>query len=284
LNPEKGREALPRLLKLAAARGLYVEIVALVDTAEIEVDFVEHIKAVGAIASAHSNAILEIANEPWHPTQAKQLHAPPDVRRLAALVAEEVPIALGSAEGDDGYAAGDYVTWHSPRGSGDDGWQHVTAIADGASLIGRWARPAVSDEPIGAGPAFVPGRRDDNPRRFGAAGAVTRLAGLGASFHYEGGLQAVIPAGAELACFSAWKAGLDLLAALPEGGTFVAADELAKVATVRDARSAFGRLFGNEIWVVAVDPRDSAAIAWTKDWSSDGVKDGPGVRLFHGRR
>ena len=59
-------------------------------------------------------------------------------------------------------------------------------------------RPIVSDEPIGAGP-LRSGRRDDAPARFRAA-MLTRLAGLGATFHYEGGLQAKVPQGRELEC------------------------------------------------------------------------------------
>lgn len=284
LKPDEGLRALPRLLALAAARGLYVEVVAFADTKEIEIDVAGHMKAVASVVAAHDNAILEVANEPWHPTQDPYFHTPANVQKLACLIPSEVPVALGSAERAEGYAAGRYVTWHSPRASGRDGWQHVASLAEGASLVAKWQKPIVSDEPLGAGPTAIPGRRDDNPARFGAAGAVTRLAGLGATFHYEGGLQARIPAGPELASFEAWSAALDLLVDLPDGGRFVSGSEFEKIASIRDGRVAFGRDFGNEVWVLIVDPLDTASITWTGDWRLQTARNSPGIRLVHARR
>ena len=284
LKPDEGRAALPRLLTLAAARGLYVEAVAFADTAEIPLDHDAHITSVGAIASQHANAIVEIANEPWHPTQHKRLHDPAYVKRLADLVPATVPAALGSAEGDAGYAAGRYVTWHSPRHSGDGGWQHVLAIAEGAKLMAGWRKPVISDEPIGAASAAVPGRRDSDPARFAAAAAVTRIAGLGATFHYEGGLQARIPAATELACFNAWKAGLELFAKLPPGGTFVSTAELSKIAHVRGARAAFGRTYSNAIWILVVDPAKDASATLRSGAKLEAAGAVPGARIFQGRR
>jgi hypothetical protein len=176
LAPDQGLRAAPRLLELAAARGLHVELVALADTATLPVDLERHVESVGAIARAYGNALVEIANEPWHPTQDRRLHDPAYVQSLAKLVPDVVPVALGSAEADRGYAAGDYATWHSPRGGGAEGWQHVLQLAEGAALIDRWKKPVVSDEPIGAAAAAIPGRRDDSPARFAAAGALTRRA------------------------------------------------------------------------------------------------------------
>jgi hypothetical protein len=284
LAPDEGVRDLPRLLKLAAARGLYVEVVALADTADIEVDLEAHVKAVGGIAASHPNALVEIANEPWHPTQDKRLHVPAYVRQLAALVPQSVPVALGSAEGDGGYAQGAYATWHSPRAGGAHGWQHVVALAEGAGLMRSWGKPVVGDEPIGAADAAVAGRRDDDPGRFAAAAALTRLAGLGATFHYEGGLQARIPTGRELECLTAWSSGLDLLDGLPDGGSFVAGEELNGLASVRNARAAFGRRFDSEIWIVAVDPAADVSVALTGGWRLDTTRRAAGVTLFRGSR
>ena len=126
LSPGRWSEALPRLLTLAAERGLFVEIVALADTADTSLDLAQQVKAIAAMAAAHPNAIVEIANEPWHPTQDPRLHDPAFVKALADLVPAQVPVALGSIEGGDGYAAaGRYATWHSPRSNAADGWGHV---------------------------------------------------------------------------------------------------------------------------------------------------------------
>jgi len=211
LRPEDGRRALPRMLELAATRGLRVEVVALADTLAVPVNLQEHVDAIGRIVTAHPNAVLEVANEPVHPSQSAEVHKADVLGALADRLAREIPIALGSIERGDGFGAGSYITWHAPRESGRGGWGHVLALAQGADLVARWKKPVVSDEPIGAGASFQPGRRDDAPARFRAAALLTRLAGLGATFHYEGGLHARVPAGRELECFDAWNEAWTLL-------------------------------------------------------------------------
>ena len=280
LAPDDGRKALPRLLTLASERGLYVEIVALADTAEIALDIDGHVRSVAAAVGSHRNAVVEIANEPWHPTQDTRLHDPAFVKRLADSVPASIPVALGSAETDAGYAAGRYATWHSPRHSGDGGWQHVLALAEGATLASGWGKPVISDEPIGAAPAAVPGRRDSEPARFAAAASLTRLAGLGATFHYEGGLQAQIPSGRELQCFDAWVSGLDLLRGLPAGGRFLVGEELAKIAEIEGVRAAFGRTFGNDTWIVAIDPGRGASVRPRSGAKLQPAGDTSGVRVY----
>jgi len=284
LTPDDGVRALPRLLELAAGRKLHVEVVALADTAAIRIDLDQHVKAVGAVAAGHANALVEVANEPWHQTQDRRLHDPGYVQRLSATIPSGVPVALGSAERDPGYAAGSYVTWHSPRGSGQDGWEHVLEFGDAPRLLEAWRKPVISDEPIGAAATIIHGRRDNAPARFGAAAVMTRLAGLGATFHYEGGLQAVIPSGRELECLTAWRTGLALLDELPGGGSFVGSSVITKVGTVQGVRAAFARLIGNEIWIAGVDPAENASVAWRGGWKPHGTRRGPGIVLFRGRR
>lgn len=284
LTPADGIDALPRLLELAAARGLHVEIVALADTADTPMDLEQHVKTVGAIAARHRNALIEIANEPWHPTQDRRLHDPLYVATLARLVPGGVPVALGSAETDTRYAEGIYATWHAPRWTDEGGWKHVLALSEGAALIGQWRKPVVSDEPIGAAERLVSGRRDNHPGRFRAAAVLTVLAGLGATFHYEGGLRAVVPSGREAECFAAWRDGLDMMNELPGGGEFLSERHVASVATASHARAAFGRQFANTVWVVAVDPEEGASVTWQAGWSSVDQRTAAGVRVFRARR
>ena len=203
LAPADGVRALPALLDMASRHGLYVEVVALADTAAISFDIASHVRAVADICARHGNAVLEIANEPWHATQARVLHDPAYLRQLEATLPRTVPIALGAVEGGDGYGAGDYVTWHAPRTR-----EHARAVARGAALVRKFKKPVVSDEPIGAADAASPGRRDNDPARFRAAAEATRRAGLGATFHYEGGLQARLPSPVEATCLDAWLDGL----------------------------------------------------------------------------
>ena len=203
LPPADGQRALPRLLAMAQRHGMYVEVVAFTGTSVIKVDRAAFVKAIGAICDRHPNALLELANEPGHPTQAVEMHNPAHLQSLLRLVPNDVPVALGSVEYHDGFAAGTYVTWHSPRGSG---W--VRQVEDGVQLLRKFRKPVINDEPIGAADVAVPGRRDNDPARFRAAATAMRRAGIGATFHYDGGIQARPPTRVETACLDGWLAGL----------------------------------------------------------------------------
>lgn len=215
LSPADGQHALPRLLEIAQRHKMHVEVVALTGTAVIKVDMPRFVKAIGAICARYPNALLEIANEPGHPTQAAAVHDPTYLESLAQLVPKGVPVALGSVEYGDGFAKGAYVTWHAPR-SGRGGWP--AQIAQGAALVRRFKKPVVNDEPIGAADQAIPGRRDNDPARFREGAAATRKAGLGATFHYDGGIQARPLTKVEMACLDAWLEGLQVSARTSPSG------------------------------------------------------------------
>lgn len=287
LTPAEGRAALPRLLELAAERKIHVEIVGLAGTAAVPVDLDEQISALGRIAAAHPNALLELANEPVHPSQSKDVQNPEVLRRLGGLVPPAVPVALGSVERGDGFAGRDYLTWHVPRESRPDGWGHVLEIAKGAELLEKWKRPLVSDEPIGAGPRLEPGRRDDSPARFRAAALLTRLTGLGATFHYDGGIQTTIPAGTELACLDAWLEAWTLLPPdVEQHGTFRAsgtADAVVRQFNRDVTYAVFERTDGRQGWVLAMGKGDPA-LELAPGWSAAETKAFEGIRLISVKR
>jgi hypothetical protein len=288
LRPADGRAAAPRLLEMAARRGIHVEVVALAGTLEMPVNLEEHVIGLGRILAQHPNAVLEIANEPEHPTQAPDVHKPEVLARLAAALPAEVPVALGSVERGEGFAAGRYVTWHVPRESGSGGWAHVLAIAEGAAFLRRWNKPVVSDEPIGAGARYEPGRRDNMPARLRAGALLTRLAGLGATFHYEAGLQARAPAGRELECFNAWNEAWTLLPPdLEHDGTFRRAGDTGAI--VRSfarpvALDVFERQRGAFAWVLVVNPRGDPALEWQDGWVPVTTKRLEGAWVITARR
>lgn len=203
LTPADGQHALPRLLEMAAKHKLHVEVVAFTGTSVIKVDMPRFVKAIGEICARYPNALIELANEPGHPTQSASVHDAAFMRTLADLVPAHVPVSLGSMEWSDGFAAGRYVTWHAPRTAN---WHKE--IAKGARLVRRFKKPVVSDEPIGAADTPVPGRRDNDPARFRAAGVEARRAGIGSTFHYDGGIQTRMPTRIEMACLDAWLAGV----------------------------------------------------------------------------
>ncbi len=208
LSPESGIAALPKLLALAARHEVRVEVVALVDTAGYALDVERHVAAVGKACAAAGNCVIEMANEPYHPTQAAKIHDRAYLSRLRSLIPKAIPVALGAGQEPAESGGGDYATIHTSRDTGEGGWAHVKALASLRGLPARMKMPVVSDEPIGAGDTIDPGRRDNDPARFEAAARATRDAGLGATFHYTGGINAEIPAGRQLRCFEAWRRGL----------------------------------------------------------------------------
>jgi hypothetical protein len=208
LPPEKATGALPKLLALAGKHHLYVEVVALADTASYTFDVERHVSAVGAACAAAGNCVIELANEPYHPTQAAAIHDRAYLARLRTRIPRDIPVALGAGPEPKESGGGDYATVHLSRDTGEGGWAHVKAIAALGDLTATLKVPIVSDEPIGAAERMEPGRRDNDPARFEAAARATRDAGFGATFHYTDGIQAIIPSGRQLACFEAWRKGL----------------------------------------------------------------------------
>jgi hypothetical protein len=208
LPPDRGVAALPALLSLAAKHGVHVEVVALADTASYTFDMERHVTAIGAACARAGNCVIEIANEPYHGTQAPAVHDRAFLKRLRGSIAPEIPVALGAASEPQDSGGGDYATVHLSRDTGKGGWAHVEAIKAASDLPGRLKVPVVSDEPIGAADRLEPGRRDNDPARFAAGARATRAAGLGATFHYSDGIQALIPTGRQLACFEAWRNAL----------------------------------------------------------------------------
>src|SRR5207245_11489714 len=124
------------------------------DTATSTFDIERHVGAMGAACAAAGNCVIELANEPYHPTQADMVHDRAYLRRLRARVPKEIPVALGAAQDPADSGGGDYATVHLSRDTGDGGWAHVKAIAAVHDLPASLKMPVVSAEPIGAGEAL----------------------------------------------------------------------------------------------------------------------------------
>jgi hypothetical protein len=284
LPPADGVRALPRLLDLAQKHGMLVEVVALASTREYTFDLDAHVRALARICAEHPNAVLELANEPGHRSQVPLVHDPDRMQRLAASLPPHVPVSLGSVEYDQKFAAGSYVTWHAPR---RPGWDHVIIVAGGADLVARFKKPVVSDEPIGAGDRLERGRRDNAPERFRALALVSRLAGLGATFHYNGGIQAALPTTTELACLDAWIDGMDTL---PRDagitGTFRRADPADPIVTFDPGQVAavFVRATDTSARVLGIGVQAHAQLRARGPWRQLSVKRWPGVHLIEAGR
>jgi hypothetical protein len=280
LPPADGVRALPRLLELAQKHGIVVEVVALASTAEYTFDLEAHVRAVARISARYPNAVLELANEPTHRSQVKLVHDPGQLKRLADAVPKEVPVALGDLARKEAFGAADYATWHSPR---HPEWKHILIVAGGSDLVTRLKKPVVSDEPIGAGDRMEQGRRDNAPERFRAQALATRLAGLEATFHYNGGVQATPLTPTEIACLDAWIDGLNALPrAVTLQGHFRRAEPGDAVVTFDAAQVAavFVRSTDTRAWALAVGVKADPQLRPRGTWREVNRKQWPGVHLI----
>jgi len=134
LTPEEGRDALPFLLRRAAARGIYVHVVCLADSTSYPgMDYGAHVEAVGRICAEHGNvALVEIANEPYHGTQALAVHDVTNLRMWASRVPNSVPVAFGAASDDESVemvgTAADALVIHLDRGR--DEWNMARRVRE----------------------------------------------------------------------------------------------------------------------------------------------------------
>jgi len=211
LSPEEGRRHLDGLFTAAAGHGLYVEIVAIADSARLKQSpdgLRNQVAAVGRLAAAHVNAIVQIANEHYHPTQVPALHDPATLTALAALIPPRV-LYTESASADDTAARpqGLFITRHLSRGGTPaDMTARLALLGELAMSTGK---PVVNGEPIGAGERRVPGRRLADPRVFRDLARRTVEAGLaGGTFHCEDGMFARVPGPVQQACARAWVEGM----------------------------------------------------------------------------
>ncbi len=210
LAPEEGRRALPRVFALAREKGLYVQVVALAGTARPEFArdafLREQVRAVADLCAQAVNCVLEIANEPYHSTQADL----DEDSRLATLNKEippQVLAAWGAAPPRtfDAATGGEYLVAHIPRGG--DRWDRVGLVTRLAALARESGRFVVDNEPIGAAERAHRSRRDDEPAAFFAQAAIGGLLDLGSTFHCEDCLQARVPGPVQQACADAFITG-----------------------------------------------------------------------------
>jgi hypothetical protein len=264
LSPEAGRQQVPRLLELAARRGLYVEVVGLADTKARVFDHATHLAALSGIIADSPWNLLEIANEPAHPTQDARLA---DAGYLAALrgrVSSTVRVAFGAAHGEDdeslAYVGGEYVTVHTSRREGEEGWRWVRHTREMQALRDNGHhKDAINDEPD---------RKVPYADQHRALGWLCRIFALGDTFHYGGGRYGHIPEGAELEAFTHRRAGwFDVSAGWR--GTYsrakLAGDPVVDVDD-RQVLRIYSSLNGNVGYQVGLNVKSEASIRWGNGW------------------
>lgn len=287
LPPADGVEAIPRLLRLAAAQDLTVELVVFADTRSFRLDYAAHVDRVARALSGAGNVIVELANENDHPTQDPRLAEPSRLRALRQRLPAAIPVSLGSLHGGDlrvgRYGLGDYVTVHPSRSGGV--WRHVSRTADLARLARTAGTTVVNDEPIGADERPTRGRRSNDPAVFFALGLLGRMAGVPTTFHCEDCLFARRPGPTQDACATAFIEGTRLL---PDGRRFsleptrrlLAASVVPGVEAVHAAADASGA------WTVvaALGTSGAATLPWATGWRPEELARRPGVAVYRAIR
>jgi hypothetical protein len=284
LPPDAGQKALPRVLALAKARGMYVQVVALAGTAPHErpIDLEAQVRAIGTIAAAHDNAIVEIANEPEHSTQDKRLHDFAFVDKLATLVPAEVLTIGGSARVDHAVTPplGDLVTRHLARLG--NMWEMMERVRGLDQVARTTGRPVLSGEPFGAGEKRVPGSRETDPDLFFTYGALCRVFEISCNFHLEAGLHASTPGKLQLTAAEAFIEGTR---AVPDDWRLTfrelsSPESPLSRAHLGRARAVYSGLTSHEGLTVAFDVRGDLELQWRGYEPTEVVRDRPSVKAW----
>jgi hypothetical protein len=145
----------------------------------------------------------------------------------------------------------------------------------------------VDNEPIGAAERPEPSRRDDAPAAFFAQGALSRVLGIGSTFHCQDCLDARIPHRVQQQSADAFIAGATIA---PDDVmlTFVPATDAGAPIGDTPTSGARPRVFagvaGRRAWVVLVG-LDGSKASWRPGWRPERrVSTRPGVEVWTGRR
>ena len=219
LSPEDGRAALPRALSLAREYGLYVEVVAVNDSAERAYDWRGHARAVAEVCAAVAHCVFEFANEPGHGVQDVLLHDMAAADRFAAEATAGLDLlwTAGPSWGSDvaPTPAGAFVVRHLDRGGTP--WDMARRMRGFESLSAELGKPVVSNEPIGFDEVdgSVTGRqRIVDCDAALAFGALSRVLEVGTTFHLQAGLHDADPGPIQRRCAADFIRGTRLV---PDG-------------------------------------------------------------------
>jgi hypothetical protein len=217
LSPAAGRQALPHLLELARANGVYLEVVANADTSLRDYDVDEHGLVTAKIcAASEACALWSYGNELDHDTQKAALHDFADVERKAAAIAREAGLGsrytAGTPLDDEGNApTGAIAVRHLTR----DRAKMVRHLRDLAALADDLGVGILSDEPMGCDDhGGTHGQRYYDDGTAFSLGLVSAGFGLPWTYHMQAGLSSAMMGPQQRSCAAAMLAGARLI---PEG-------------------------------------------------------------------
>lgn len=104
----------------------------------------------------------------------------------------------------------DYLTFHSLRRVDYNGWGWVYQLFT-YPQVSQTDRPPIDDEPMNAGPVGIPDSFDNDPSHWYGYALCSRVVRFSETFHHDLGFRTGQPPPNDgtLACFNAWKQGLD---------------------------------------------------------------------------
>jgi hypothetical protein len=191
-------DGLPFVLDTLAANGLYCEATAVTDSAAGKFDVRAHVDAIAQICAERENAIVEIANEPYHPTQRDEVHDYEHLARLGRELVEPRGLlwAIGAPPDDEPDPqrlplAGSYLHVHLNRGR--DEWNMVRRVRELEGVSVNYGRHVWNAEPIGWADANEAGRRTANPDIAFAMGVLSRGFEVSVTSHAEHAVTATLP-------------------------------------------------------------------------------------------
>jgi hypothetical protein len=237
------KRAARRLLELTRERGMYVELTLFTDLGRTfpKSRMNEHLDFFAPLAEEFDNTFVEMVNEGFkNGLEREEVYVAGRRFRGKApsvLLAGTSPADCGDSTCDDAavenghfvdgryYADApfNYVTLHSERSDGDDGWRWVRHLREGEMVGAATNKPVVQDEPIGSQATNEPGRRSNNPRHFRVAALLCHATLQYFTFHNQCAVSASVdPLCADVPAPGADEVGKsDILPSDPRGFRFV---------------------------------------------------------------
>jgi hypothetical protein len=188
-SPEEGRAGLPPLCEAARERNLTVEVTCLSDS-ETGYNIDSHLQAVGDICRQYDNTLTEVANEPYHSTQAEEVHDFANLSKWGSQYLGGTSWASGAWETDEpdpntDVIDGPWLSIHLDRSR--DEWNMVRRIRELEADSNNYERPVNNNEPIGWAEYTEEGRRNSNPAIAFTMGALCRGFEVGSVSHGDQG-------------------------------------------------------------------------------------------------
>ncbi len=203
-TPDSARAGLYQTLTELAHRGLVAQLTLLTDTVT-GYDKIGHIQACMGIAQLFENVLVEIANEPYHPTQDGEVHDPNwlDLQGRRFVDPAGFAYAIGAPSYDEVAPDGSLPSplpgeWKSVHLARDDAhgrgeWNMVRRIRELETIQRATGAYTQNNEMQGWGEFYIAGKRSANPSLAFVAGVLSRCFDVGYVSHAEHGLRADLP-------------------------------------------------------------------------------------------